>query len=505
LLLPIATGAFVLFETLPATTARILRAGLIGTLCLLTLLSFTLTFLAMPAGDDYCRWGMSPDISQALNNAIEVYHIWSGRWATHTIYAYTFPHIDMHSIAYGLIIAVSPFLWTTVFYAFLDIIYRKTLTARFKLFLAVLLCATFWTGMSHQGDTWFWLTGVVEYELPMLLMALSLMVCAGEAALGHERGRQVRAFALSAFLAFLTTGLHELPGLLLLGCFAIGVALSAIRSRRDLMIAFGVLTAITAIGIYLNVAAPGTTARESLNFPNARNPITTINFLTSPRVSAIAWLGDIRLLCLTVIVLTVPVFARARPDWVDWKLPLPGPFSSMAATVPVITMLTVMAGFAVTIYAQGQEAPGRVRDILFAAFVGGWMASLVPLAARVSDMVPEGWTLRRPLQTGSLALFPVLLLIAPNTLYGIRDVPSAMFDWRPALMARYAEIERRAAAGEQDIVVMPIAADPKAYRWDDVATDPADWQNGCIAYKYKIRSLRSEPAPQQQPSRPGRE
>jgi len=140
-----------------------------------------------------------------------------------------------------------------------------------------------------------------------------------------------------------------------------------------------------------------------------------------------------------------------------------------------------------------------VRDILFAAFIGGWMASLVPIAARVSRLVSEGSALRRPLQAGSLALFPVLLLIAPNTLYGIRDVPSAMFDWRPALMARYAEIERRAEAGEQDIVVTPIAADPKAYRWDDVATDPSDWQNGCIAYYYKIRSLRSEPAPEQQP------
>lgn len=488
-----------LFESLPKTTARILRACLIGSLCLLTLLSFALTFLAMPAGDDYCRWGLSPDISQALNVVIDVYYNWSGRWATHTIYAYTFPHIDMHALPYNLIIAVSPFLWTAVFFAFLTIIYRKSLTARFKLFLAVLLCATFWTGMTHQGDTWFWLTGVVEYELPMLFMALSLMVCTSEGALGHERARQVRAFALSAVLAFLTTGLHELPGLILLGCVAIGIALSAIRGRRDLMIAFGALAVITAIGVYLNIAAPGTAAREGVNFPNARDPLTTINFLTSPRVSAIAWLGDIRLICLTVIVLTVPVFARARPEWVDWKLPLPGPFSSMAVTVPVITMLIVLAGFAVTIYAQGHEAPGRVRDILFAAFIGGWMASLVPIAARVSRLVSEGSALRRPLQAGSLALFPVLLLIAPNTLYGIRDVPSAMFDWRPALMARYAEIERRAEAGEQDIVVTPIAADPKAYRWDDVATDPSDWQNGCIAYYYKIRSLRSEPAPEQQP------
>ncbi len=488
-----------LFETLPKTTARILRWFLIGTLCALTALSFALTFLAMPAGDDYCRWGLSPDISQAFKGVGEVYYNWSGRWATHAVYAYTFPHIDMHSIAYNLIISVSPFLWTAVFYAFLDIIYRKTLIAGFKLFLAVLLCATFWTGMTHQGDTWFWLTGVVEYELPMLLMALSLMVCASDSALGHDRARQVAAFALSAFLAFMTTAFHELPGLLLLGCAGIGFALSAIRGRRDLMIAFGILLTITAIGVYLNISAPGTTAREHINFPNAHDPVTTVNFLISPRASPIAWLGDIRLICLTVVVLTVPVFARARPEWINWKLPLPGPFSSMAATVPVVTMLAVLAGFAITIYAQGHEAPGRVRDILFAAFIGGWMASLVPLAAIVSDRLPRNSTLRRPLQTGALALFPIVLLIAPNTMYGIRDVPSAMFDWRPALFARYAEIERRAVAGEQDIVVTPIAADPKAYRWDDVAADPADWQNECIAFNYKIRSLRSEPAPHKRP------
>ncbi len=486
-----------LFETLTPKTASILRFLMFGTLGVLVVLSYTLAFLAMPAGDDYCRWGLSPDISQAFNGVVEVYNNWSGRWLTHAIYAYTFPHIDMHSVAYFLIIAVSPLLWTTVFYAFLDIVYRKTLETRFKLFLAVLLCAAFWTGMSHQGDTWFWLTGVVEYELPMLMMALSLMACASDAALGQNRGRQIGAFILAGFLSVLTTGLHELPGLFLLGGVTIGFVLSILRGRRDLMIAFGILAAVTAIGVYFNVAAPGTTAREGINFPNAHNPVTTINFLISPRASAIAWLGDIRLLCLTVIILTVPVFARARPDWINWKLPLPGPFSSMAATVPVITILAVLAGFAVTIYAQGHEAPGRVRDIIFAVFIGGWMASLVPLAARVSDLAGKDWALRRPLQSGSLALFPVLLLIAPNTLYGVRDVPSAMLEWRPALMARYAEIERRAAAGEKDIVVTPIAADPMAYRWDDVAPDAKDWQNGCIAIYYKIRTLRASPAPEQ--------
>ncbi|MEX1251592.1 MAG: hypothetical protein WEA77_10410 [Hyphomonas sp.] len=170
----------------------------------------------------------------------------------------------------------------------------------------------------------------------------------------------------------------------------------------------------------------------------------------------------------------------------------------MAATVPVITMQAVLAGFAISTCAQGHEAPGRVRAVLFAAFIGRWMASLVPVAAPVCDRVPEGSALRRPLQMGSLALLAVLLRIAPDTFYGIRDVPGARFDGRPALMARRAEIERRAEAGEQDIVVTPIAAGPWAYHGDDVAADPSDWQNGCIASYYIVSSLRSEPAPEQQ-------
>jgi hypothetical protein len=485
------TGAAMLYETLPPATVRILRALLIGALGLLAALSLVLTFLAMPVAEDFCRGGLPKDIATALGRVVEEYNHWSGRWATHSIYYFTFPHIDMHSVAYNLLIFFSPFTWGIAFYAFLDILFRKTLTPKFKAFLAVLLCAMFWTGMSHQGDTWFWLTGLVEYELPYLTMALALWVATSDTALGRDRGRQISAMTLAAFLAFLTTGLHELPGMLFFGCMGIAIGLAFVRGRRDLMLAFGILALITFVGIIINVAAPGQAERAVINFPNARSPSAAINALISPRTSPIGWLADARLLCLTVLFLTIPVFARARPDWISWKLPLPGPFSSMTVMVPILTMAAVIAGFAITVYAQGHEAPGRVRDIMYATFIGGWVASLIPLTALVSDTVSGDCKLRRPLQTGALALFPVLLLIAPNTLYDIRDVPGIIRDWRPALQARYANLEKRAAAGETDIVVaQAVSTDPKAYRWDDLAVDATDWQNGCLAYYYKVRTIR---------------
>ena len=474
---------------------RVLWLLLIASIAAICVLSFALAAFAPASFDDFCRGRWSQDISTVFARVQDSYANWTGRWAGQAIYALIFPHIGITSFSYNLLIALSAPLWFAVFYCFLHILFRRSLGWKEKALLAALLTAIYWVGMPAVGETWYWLTGSIEYQLPFLLMALALLALTSKWVTDGALGPKLGATVLGCFLAFLTTGLNEFVGLLLLGCLAVAAFLAFSRKRPDLAAIYGVTLLVVAGGILLNLGAPGNAIRMAEDFPNGNNPKFAIRMLVDPDTSPIRWLGDARLLCLTALLVTSTRFLKLRPEWTSWKLPLPGPLSAMAVTAPLIGLAAVVAAMFAVSFAQGTEPPARVTNLIYAALIVGWIAALVPIGCLAGTDSETPGPLLRGIHTVAALLLPVLLLIAPTTLRAAVDLPAIATQWRPQLNARYQEIRGRVAAGERDITVAPLSIDPKSYMWDDIGPVAADWKNQCMAEFHGAEQLRTSSAP----------
>lgn len=455
-------------------------------------LSLALTVFATPLADDFCRGGGPTDWSAALKKVSSTYFSWTGRWGAMTVYALTFPHIPLTTAAYPKLLALSGPIWFAIFYIGLHILYGKTISAARKALFAIVLCAVYWVGMPNPGDTWYWLTGSVEYQLPMLLLALAMLVLTSSWIVIGGTGRRAAATALGIGLGFLVTGFNELCGLLLLGTLAIAAFLAFVRRRPHLAAIYILAGAAVAGGLAIALGAPGNAIRRATEFPNANDPVFAIKSLIVPGLhSPIEWLCDARLLALSSMLLASRAFVSKQPEWTGWKLPLPGPLSSMSVFVPLMGFSAVVAGQLAISYAEGMTAPFRVQNVLYSTLVICWAASLIPLGRLVAADVERQGEFVRGVHTIAAIVFPITLLVAPNTLHAAYDLPKTVSRWHPANVGRDAEIRRHMREGDQNIVVDAIEFKPQLYLGGagDITSNPSDFRNRCLARYYGVQTI----------------
>jgi hypothetical protein len=465
---------------------------LVAAIIAVAVLSLALTVFATPLADDFCRGGLPTNWSAALDKVSSTYFSWTGRWGAMTVYSLTFPHIPLTTAAYPALLALSGPIWFTIFYIGLHILYGNTISSARKALFAAVLCAVYWVGMPHPGDTWYWLTGSVEYQVPMLLFALTMLVLTSSWIVTGGHGRRAAATVLGACLGFLVTGFNELCGLWLLGTLSVAAFLAFVRRRSHLAAIHILAGAAVAAGLVINLAAPGNAIRRASDFPDANDLVFAIKSLIVPGLhSPIEWLCDARLFALSLMLLTSRAFVSKQPEWTGWKLPLPGLLSSMSVFVPLVGFSAVLAGQLAVSYAQGYRAPPRVQNVLYFMFVISWTASLIPLGRLVETEDERQGKFAHGVRTIAAIVFPIALLAAPNTLNAVYGLPKIASRWHPANVSRDAEIRRRMLKGDQNIVVAAFEFMPQLYLGGagDITDDPSDWRNRCLAQYYGVQTI----------------
>lgn len=447
-------------------------------------LSVVLAFLSVATYDDFCRGAWSKDIGSLFDRVWHEYSTLSGRWAAHALYALTFPYLGITSLNYNLLLVLSGPIWFAIFYSFLHIFLRGTLSWKNKAIFSAILTAIYWVGMPGSRETWYWMAGSIEYQIPFLFVALTLLLLTSAWVTRGSLWIRLSATTSAALLAFLVTGFSELCGVVLLGCLAIAIFLAVARNRIDLAAIFGLVTVIAIVGLIINLRAPGISVRAAQDFVAPNNFPFAIRSLIDPDISPLAWLGDIRLICLALFLLTSVRFSKISPDWAEWKLPLPGPFSSMAITAPAIGLVAVLGTMFAVSYAMGPVPPLRVLNLIYAALVIAWVGSLVSLAPLVNGDALCSNKLVRNMHAFAAILLPITLMIAPATLRSVKQLPSIAMDWRPLIDARDREIRERVAAGERDLTLAPIELRPSVYFWEELRLNPRYWRNQCMADYY---------------------
>ncbi len=400
------------------------------------------------------------------------------------IYGLIFPAFDHTSINYTLFISISLPLWIISFWFAIRLLWGDAKGQIRNLLLATLLTAVYWTMLPAPGQTWYWATGHVEYQLPFLLSVICLSVLGTYfAAPGSGLRNAILAIVVSG-LAFIVTGLNELIALFLAALLGIGAVLAATHRLRGNAALIVLILAVTVIGLYISTSAPGNRIRLDTDFPNSG---TLAGFLSAMTYglgqSALHWVLDIKVWALAAILLLSTDISGSSPAWARSRPPKPMHFLPWWVICLVVTLAAAFAGRATVAYGQGSPLPGRVSNILLAWFLIGLIATLAAVGPRLVQ-----WFARRPGRhqvygaAAGLALV-FALLAAPNSRYAISDL-SETLAWRDTEERRYAQIRDNIAAGETNIVLAPIGFTPRLFFWRELSEDPDHWRNQCMAREF---------------------
>jgi hypothetical protein len=475
------------FEHLAQPTSRYLNLLLAGCLAAVTLVATIYTFLAVPYGDDFCRASLGTIINGDWVRHVErIYQVWSGRWAVHALYALTFPHIKINTNEYNWLLLLAFLTWLAVFFILVRVALGPKISHLNSVAVAGILCAIFWAGMPNTGETWYWLTGLVEYGLPFLLSCIALAILTGTVS---SMPRKMIRIALASGLAFLVTGFNELVGLLLGGIILATGAVVAMRRRYGQAIEYGCVVLITIIGLGINLLAPGTMG-HSAEFPIRHSLARAIDLEIFSLSPPLGWFIDPKLLCLSVILLTSPWFLSLQPRWVHWNLrPVP-----LVLIVPIVFTAAVLCGHFFVSYAQGTAPPNRVLNVLYALFICGWFLWMVTAARYIAQSFEASSPLMQAISVVAGIAFSFSLIMSPNVITGVVELRYFAVKWSREVAARDQLIRNEVNSGTETIVVQPISfKHPSLYFWNELEMDPSNWRNECVARYYGLKKISVEP------------
>jgi uncharacterized protein DUF6056 len=478
----------VIYDHLPQRSRRLARAALSVAILLTVTVMLIYTYYAVAMADDYCRAGLPANLDW-LARVKQLYMEWSGRWAVHALYVLTFPKLAITSISYSLLLLLSGPIWFLIFYIAAHILIGNAMRVGEKAFVALIFTVIFWASMPGPGETWYWLTGSIEYQIPFLLMSCCLLILT--ASLNSSSYIKVVCCIGAAILAVLVTGFNELIGLLLLGLLSVGIILSLFWRRLDAALGFTSVLVFTAVGLAVNLLAPGTVVHGAVS-TNPYNLFTAIRLVfLEPGQAPLPWLGQPAMLWLTILFLTSPGFLSRLPTWVRTQRTSTVPLWLLL--VPLVGLVAVHLTLLAADYAQGFDAPTRILNIAYAVFLIGWLASLIPLGRLSSETAVPDQSLGKALHLVAAVMLPLSIILGANVMSGLSSLRKTAREFAPAVAARQvlmrAETGKNARQGNP-IELSPIASNPRLFFWNDIAEDPEDWRNECFARYYQVRSVR---------------
>lgn len=439
--------------------------------------AFVPMYFAHPLADDLARWHEGARdgwFSVMRHNYLD----WSGRWAATGMEGAVLPRLAGHR--YGIALAVLAMVQLAACYAFVRLVLDACLTRWTSAGLAACFFALYWSGMPAPGETVYWVSGGIEYQLSISLATIVLWLAAAAPNRRWIHGLCVAGICL---VVLFLTGLHELTALMLVVVLAIAAGVSY-RRRDGRLVDWCCLLAVAVVGLLINGLAPGNAARASV-FANAHSIPKTLGLTAKFMLRDVPiWVADPRLLSASLYLFLSPWFARLRPAWLRWE------GIDWRRIIPAVGLLFLILGAAIPAFATNCSPPGRAENLLYFVFLTTWFATLL-----AGTRWPENWILRREppaplLQTAALGILGLALACSGNTNRALRDFDKSIARWHRAMQLRE-ELAATAARGA-DLVVPDMPPLPSVFFANDICHDPGEWQNQLFATRYGLSSVRLE-------------
>jgi len=414
-----------------------------------------------------------------------------------TLYSAFMPRLNILSYAYPAILSLLYAGYCLMFYLVLRLLFAEQLPKR-VLPLALGFVAFYWASIPSPGQTFYWLTGGIEYSLPFILSVcvIALLVSTEGTARSASRARMLTC--LACVLVVLATGLHEIVAIVLTFVLAAATVIAFARKTPG-RVYWSIAFVCGVVGAAICVLAPGNDVRfevEAGPAAHAGRALGTIvlDFAQQVRGELIPWFTDVKFLAASLLLLASPWFRRIQPDWAQarfWRV-----------VIPAVWLLSINGVFLALAAAVGDSGPGRVYNLLYGFFLLGWLATLFvwsrDLAPELNDRLTE-WT--RTLSGFVLAL---ALLTSVNTTHALDDFVGQYTAMRYAAEVREtsARLKEARARGELDVTV-EYPSRPESFFNADIGTDSSKMPNRCVAKYFGLAKLRrAAPAPLSDPKAP---
>jgi hypothetical protein len=439
--------------------------------------SFVPMWFAHPLADDLVRWHQGA-VDGWQSVVRQNYLEWTGRWASAALEAGLLHWLEGHR--YGAALAALACVQLVASFAFVRLVLQQTVTRRSAAGLTLCLFALQWSGLPEAGETVYWFTGAIEYQLSLSLAVILVW----QAACVRPQPRVLHAgWAVAlALLTLLITGLHELTALMLTIVLAMAGTI-AYRLRSDRLPLWCCLLAVAMVGLLISLLAPGNAGR-AVHFPTARDPLKTVG-LTAKFVfrDMSVWIADPKLLAASLFLLLNPWFTRLRPAWLTWDIP-------WGKLVPVTGLCFIAMGAAALGFSTASSPPGRAENLLYHVFLMSWFVTVL-----ARTRWPDNWILRREapapfLQAAALACLGLALLTTGNTNTALRDLDKRLYPWHTAMRLR--EQLAQAAEPGMSLVLPEPPPMPALFFQSDIQKDAADWRNQAYARFHDLAIVRIE-------------
>lgn len=401
-----------------------------------TLLAVVPVFYAAPLADDLHRAALVQSQSP-LRCVVNEYQHWSGRWSGVGLsYLYS-GFLDVFRF-YPLALLLAACIFVVGVRALVGVFYCFRPTEGWG--VAWLFCLVYWGVMPFPGETTYWMSGGIEYQLSMGLYFLAFALLAE----GSRRARPLVWLAPAGVLLFVAEGMHEMYAFLvcvvLLACVLI--AYRCCRAALPLWMGAFLIAVAGFLFVYL---APGNADRLAEFERGGQLPLALKITLRDGLSFVSGWLVNGPVLLASLLFLMAPSLRECRPGW----LKSPDAFLR-------VVFLSAFAGVLVLSFfgpawATGTVMPWRTRNGNFLLFLLGWFIFLRMFAGE--------WTLRAQwLRDGARVLLALALLSAPNSRVAISDFYNGRFARYQAVMEERCGIAQ-AQQGQPGVVVVPAMQD----------------------------------------------
>ena len=350
---------------------------------------------------------------------------------------------------------------------------------------AVSYFVLFWSMHPAPGQSFYWFTGSVEYQLnlSLTLLLLALLLHRPKATGSWQR---VLQSALAPAIGFLVAGIHELVGSMLAVTLLVGAVVTRKIGHPNRRL-WAWAAVFSLLGLLLVAFAPGNQARRISNFPDGYNlPLTLWLTLWQAIKAVTVWICDVKLLLATLLFILHPAIRSIRTDW-----RLPGRMS-IKWLILGIWVLLLAIGFGAPSWITGQEMAGRTLSTVYYVFLLGWFVTVFVFTRGLdfrSIIAKEYLLLFRSL---TLVLYSLSVATTGNARVAIHDLVHRAIPWREAIEERYDTVRGAEGKGVAEVFLPTLPDRPRIFGRElgDITRDPTHWSNACFANFFGLRSVR---------------
>ena len=197
---------------------------------------------------------------------------WSGRWLAHGLEVVLLSSWDP-TVSYPALAGCIALLHLLSIYVFVRALIAGEVRRATILGFAVSYFVLFWSMHPAPGQSFYWFTGSVEYQLNLSLALLLL------ALLSHRPPsapwQRFLQSAVAPAIGFLIAGIHELVGCMLAVVLLVGAAVTRQTGRPNRRL-WAWVAVFSLLGLLLVASAPGNQARRMASFPDSYNLLLTV-------------------------------------------------------------------------------------------------------------------------------------------------------------------------------------------------------------------------------------